>query len=105
MSKSNVPYCMKCRRMQHYFAWCHLWGKKEKTSLPSKPCHNALFTYNFYFIKILFKNSSFDVGIKFYYALLCIYIKVNSVPRISSLFSIQTLMSIFFHITLVPVRA
>ena len=80
-------------------------GKKEKTSLPSKPCHNALFTYYFYFIKVLIKNSSFDVGIKFYHVLLCIYIKVNGVPRISSLFSIQTLMSIFFHITLVPVRA
>ena len=40
-------------------------GKKEKTSLRSKPCHNALFTYYFYFIKVLIKNSSFDVGISF----------------------------------------
>ena len=89
-----------------------LMGKKEKTNLPSKRCCNALFTYNLHFIKILVKNSSFHIGIKFYYVLLCIYIKVNGVPRISSLFSIQTLISKFFHITLklhfhitLPVRA
>ena len=81
-----------------------LMGKKEKTNLLSKPCYNALFTYNLYFIKILVKNSSFHIGIKFYYVLLCIYIKVNGVLRNSSLFSIQTLMSKFFHITLMPVR-